>query len=153
MREILFRGKRTDNGEWVYGYLVKHPSAIQIGEDNPWYINVPPADPDDNGGFYNVDPDTVGQYTGLTDKHGAKIFEGDIIQKKAYIYSLGKVNSQEEWIVCGVVVWDNDDEHSSGFWAIDSKDEYGDPTKYYFNNSFMVIGNVHDNPELLEVRE
>ena len=92
-REILFRGFHPCDGpdtivvdgekvkgRWVEGYIVKHPSAIQIGNDySPWYIHVPPVDPDDNGGVFNVLPSSVGQYTGLTDKNGKRIFEGDII--------------------------------------------------------------------------
>ena len=78
-REILFKAKRLDNGEWVEGYLVKYPSAIQVGDCSPWYIQVPPVDPDDSGGKYNVDPSTVCQYTGLTDKNGNRIFEGDVV--------------------------------------------------------------------------
>jgi len=79
MREILFRGKRVDNGEWAYGYLVKHPSAVQVGESSPWCIHVPPMDPDDSGRMCWVDPETIGQYTGIIDKHGEKIFEGDLL--------------------------------------------------------------------------
>lgn len=93
MREILFRGfhpcdgpetivvdEEKVKGRWVEGYIVKHPSAIQIGNDySPWYIHVSPVDPDDNGGVFNVLPSSVGQYTGLTDKNGKRIFEGDII--------------------------------------------------------------------------
>lgn len=93
MRELLFRGFHPCDGpdtivvngekvkgKWAEGYIVKHPSAIQIGNDySPWYIHVPPVDPDDNGGVFNVLPSTVGQYTGLTDKNGKRIFEGDII--------------------------------------------------------------------------
>ena len=79
MREILFKAKRMDNGEWVHGYIVRHPSAVQIGESSPWYIHVPPIDPDDSGGVFNVNPETVCQYTGLTDKNGVKIFEVDIL--------------------------------------------------------------------------
>lgn len=79
MREILFKAKRIDNGEWVEGYIVRHPSAVQVGESSPWYIHVPPIDPDDSGGVFNVNPETVCQYTGLNDKNGVKIFEGDIL--------------------------------------------------------------------------
>ena len=79
MREILFRGKRIDNGEWVEGFLVKHPSAACIGDYSPWYISVPPKDPDDNGGLYNISVESIGQFTGLTDKNDKKIFEDDII--------------------------------------------------------------------------
>lgn len=82
MREILFKAKRLDNGEWVHGYIVRHPSAVQIGESSPWYIHVPPVDPDDNGGIFNIDPETVCQYTGLTDENGVRIFEGDKLADK-----------------------------------------------------------------------
>lgn len=100
MREILFRGFHpcdgpetiVVNGEkvkgrWVEGYIVRHPSAIQIGNNySPWYIHVPPVDPDDNGGVFNVLPSTVGQYTNIdvrreawpqSEKH--KIFTGDML--------------------------------------------------------------------------
>lgn len=95
MREILFRGfhpcdgpdtivvgEEKVKGRWVEGYIVKHPSAIQIGNDySPWYIHVPPVDPDDNGGVFNVLPSTVGQYIGLKDKNGKRIFEGDTLNE------------------------------------------------------------------------
>ena len=99
MRELLFRGFHPCDGpdtivvdgekvkgRWVEGYIVKHPSAIQIGDDySPWYIHVPPVDPDDNGGVFNVLPSTVGQWTGLTDKNGKRVFDGDTLKiaKKA----------------------------------------------------------------------
>ena len=92
MREILFRGFHPCDGldtivvdgekvkgRWVEGYVVKHPSAIQIGDDySPWYIHVPPVDPDDNGGVFNVLPSTVGQYINV-DCLGIKVFEHDVI--------------------------------------------------------------------------
>ena len=104
MRELLFRGFHPCDGpetivvdgekiegRWVEGYIVRHPSAIQIGDDyNPWYIHVPPVDPDDNGGVFNVLPSTVGQYTGLTDRTGKRIFEGDILKTNKYGKDDGK---------------------------------------------------------------
>lgn len=87
MREILFKARRLDNGDWVEGYLVRHPSASQIGDDySTWYIHVPPTDPDDSGGVFNVDPSTVCQYTNINTKEEVgiafeshKIFTGDIL--------------------------------------------------------------------------
>lgn len=75
-REILFRGKRVDNGEWVEGYLM---------DEN--YINVPFNDNDVNGRFddpVEVEPETVCEYTGLNDENDRKIFEGDIVKTSQY---------------------------------------------------------------------
>lgn len=134
MRKIWFRGKRIDNGEWVEGYLVKLPSAIQIGSDySPWYIIVPPVDPDDDGGRYNVDPDTVGQYTGLTVPSG-KIFEHDIVTAKfksnGARFNFTVQYSNEK----GCYVFDNG-RIKVPFCEI---------------RSVRIIGNTHDNHELLE---
>lgn len=136
MREILFRGQREDNGEWVYGYLVKLPSAIMIGDYfNPWYIYVPPKDPEDNGGYYRVIPGTVGQYTGWTDKNGVKIFDGDICE-------IDREGGRFE------IIWDN----PCARVALVSDELYFAFDQFH-SNEISVIGNIHDNPELLEVNK
>ena len=116
MREILFRGKRIDNDEWVYGDLVR------IG--NKSYIT------------HCVDPDTVGQYTGMTDKNDKKIFEGDILEI-----------STNEYREIELVEYDT--EENSGYaFSYKAGMLLGDWDRHYIN----VIGNIHDNPELLKSR-
>lgn len=139
MRGILFRGKRIDNGEWVYGDLVQSPACciFQIYEQ------------DVCGDNFSVDPSTIGQYTGLTDKNGKKIFEGDIVH---YIYDSGKENG---WKVDqnSIIKWD-----FSGFYmdGIFGSNKYACRSGWLENivcnggKFFEVIGNIHDNPELLE---
>ena len=134
MREILFRGKRTDNGEWVEGYVAKRPDAIQFEEGpySPWYIDKPPKDPDDYGGVYSIDPETVGQFTGLEDRNGARIFEGDVVM---LIFTSGQHK--------GKVVF-----HNGGF-CVEALENFVSlqKTPVY---EFERLGNIHDNPELLE---
>lgn len=118
MREILFRGKDVINGEWHYGYYVRRFDDCII------HSGVLPND------YYIVKPETVGQYTGLTDKNGKKIFEGDICWFYGVEYYLG--------------LWEQ-----NAIVAI--TDMTDDEQTHYLNNAEYceVIGNIHDNPELL----
>ena len=123
MREIMFRGKRVDNGEWAYGDLAfKKDGTPCIRFWTKLGIFTARA----------VIPETVGQYTGLTDKNGTKIFEGDIV--------LFNVDER------GVVYYDNEE---TSFMM-----EYGNcivQMGYCFcSRDLEVIGNIHDNPEFLK---
>ena len=125
MREILFRGKRVNNGEWFQGYPCHYG---WIGKEKDYII------PDYASALYTaeVDPETVGQYTGLTDKNGNKIFEGDIVWD----------NYEEER---GVVQWYNDMAKfiiTYSTFTVDFDNVYGE--------ELQIVGNVYDNPELLE---
>lgn len=132
MREILFRGKRVDNGEWVYGFYANIPELS--GKDFIVSIN--------SGLLMEVIPETVGQYTGLTDENGKRIFEGDIVRGKDY------TGDRRE----GSVFYDN----YNAMYMIkpNTKSDYREvncltsltPAEAYLE----VIGNIHDNPELLE---
>lgn len=126
MREILFRGKRTTDGEWCEGNLFidekdeKH--EILLG-----YTNYRIA--------WEVISETVGQFTGLTDKNGEKIFEGDIVITNKFN------NPSKKYIVkynLSFASFIGEDKNEMFFTTFD-----GD------SNDFEVIGNVHDNPELL----
>jgi len=133
MREILFRAKNEDNGKWHYGDLRHYDEGTTIIAQCA-------------GEYAFIDPDTVGQYTGLTDENGKKIFEGDILNyqncgfraigvarfglySSAYGAIAGHVGFYLDWV-------DNDYLRSDiGFWAE--------------KRPIFVIGNIHDNPELV----
>lgn len=153
MREILFRGKRVDNGEWVGGLPIKTYDT-EIGKNSADYANPVPVVLMASGRivlecgcddvpFFNIDeypivnPETVGQYTGLTDKKGTRIFEGDVLS--GHLDDLfPKEESRYE------VVW-----YDYG-WHIKSSDGIFDTMEQNWVDMFFeVIGNIHDNPELM----
>lgn len=136
-REILFRGKRCSDGKWVYGFYVESKYSWKGHKPHKSWI-VPNAI--SNGGFFNVlgryavNDDTVGQYTGLKDKNGTEIYEGDII---SFVDGLKQVNG--EWI-------DNEHIYSVEYSEASFKGVCG-LSKCL--DAVEVIGNIYDNQDLL----
>ena len=146
MREILFRGKRCDNGEWVQGFYVR--------ADHHWHKNGIHKDwialgASANGGWfalhnkYAVKAETCGQFTGLTDKNGKKIFEGDIVAQNWYDHDEPSDDSFGEVVFC---------EYDCSFSVMDIQKDGIVPLGrcHAYHWEAEVIGNIHDNPELLE---
>ena len=146
IREVIFRGKRTDNGEWIEGSLLgidwcDKPSTYSIAPNTPVSV------------FYSVIPETVGQYTGLTDKNGKRIFEGDIV--RATIERAERCQSPR--IENGVIGYDcigmiglilYKDKNGENVWSdfFNELSLSGLIEDYYFE----IIGNIHDNPDILK---
>jgi uncharacterized phage protein (TIGR01671 family) len=138
MREILYRGKRKDNGEWVYGYyLPYHAVKDTNGKDVFAQIFVEPDEKHPKG-WAIVTAETVGQYTGLKDKNGAKIFEGDIVK----YYGICKT-------IIGVVKICEED--FSGLYGVCEAFTDGSGTSLLKAKiDCQVVGNIYDTPELLK---
>lgn len=135
MREILFRGKRIDNGEWVYGDLDQYYDTITYIRS--WVKIVPYLEAVERK-FFSIQKETAGQYTGMKDKNGQNIFEADIVRT---------VYDGIEKIF--VVVWDNEE---LDFKATNGRENYGPGGFRYLLccEEVEVIGNIHDNPELIK---
>lgn len=137
MREILFRGKRTDNGEWVEGAFCPKDCDMPFGPmvDKSSIIKL---DDPCSGFWFEVDPDTVCQFTGLLDKNGKRIFDGDVLRWVGPDGEVGKV----------YVVF------AGGVFALQSVEcPLADPDLFadfeIGEQTLEVIGNIHDNPELM----
>lgn len=160
MREILFRGKRVDNGEWVQGFYVckKRPYFKDKGvnvehliydnieiEDNDYkqFVDTMPIS-------YVVDPKTVSQYTGLTDKYGKKIFEGDIIN----VTSCGTDRFMDVRWNDETLSWELTDVGTPTF-KVNHLFNTIDLTELEVESCYgerisFIVGNVYDNPEMME---
>ena len=144
MREILFRGKRTDNGEWIEGFY--------SAEEYDPYIEkieyIPRIQIIGKCVSLGVIPETVGQYTGLTDKNGKRIFEGDIVKctdtindfEFNAVVEFGNPNGEYNWGYQLKFISGEESNFDILCW-VDMEE-----TGAYIE----VIGNIHDNPELLE---
>lgn len=160
MREILFRGKRTDNGEWVDGYLAAYDLICpNYPEDTSnatgdYYGQTPYV------GLVEVDPSTVGQYTGLKDKNGVNIFEGDIVDlfgmkgkvvQECGAFGIGFMKTIDYDLLESKIPFNNSanfcfNDNFISFWEVFWNYEQDDNPLY----EVEVIGNIHDNPELIE---
>lgn len=126
MREILFRGKRLDNGEWVQGTYYRQTEFYGTPQEKHFIITSTETLGDDGAlEYFEVDPATVGQFTGLTDKNGKRIFEGDVV-----VATNRRRLSNKPY----EVVYDP----LSAYWQCAPAREP------------VIVGNVHDNPDLVE---
>lgn len=126
-REIKFRGKRVGSNEWVYGSYVNYqnPDLSRTIGIMTWM-----------GVFFEVHPETVGQYTGLKDKDGNEIYEGDVYEINA--------TKREIKFICGAFVCGIE---RVGYAPLAWQGEHEDD---FFTQTVIVIGNIHDNPELIK---
>ena len=139
MSKILFRGKRTDNDEWIKGFYV-HLHDDKGHESHRIYTGYAETDCGDYyPDWFEVDPETVGQYTGHTGMKRKEIFEGDIVQR----YKTG-FNPPRKYREPYVVHMNSEFPRAI--------EEYYSPFEHFSEKvGYEIIGNIHDNPELLEV--
>lgn len=132
MREILFKAKRIDNGEWVEGCcaVYKSKTFISININEAFYIPVL--------SWFEVVPETLCQFTGLTDKNGKRIWENDIVEAWSQgSRAIGTVKQRVDGLWIMSPAWQNHD-----FWEL-KPNSNGETT-------VEVLGNAFDNPELLQ---
>ena len=142
MRNILFRGKRVDNGEWIEGYYV-YISAGEFTYDREHHF-IQTEYKGRMGPVYDVEPKTVGQYTEFYDVNGKNIFEGDIVERVRKVEGQPRrmyvVDHRGSWML-----WNGpDDDDFLWNWCAPATD-HGVQV-----GGCIIVGNIHDNPEWLE---
>lgn len=140
MREILFRGKRLDNGEWIYGYYAKLPHPITAFlKDYIVEVKFDETDVVGETDYVLVNPKTVGQFTGLLDNNGKKIFGDDIVN---FYEVLGQKEITKPFK--GVVKYGN------GYYYVEYINERNQKGKWNLSSCWhlVVVGNIHENGEL-----
>ena len=140
-REMLFRGKSIGTGKWLYGHLFNY--GLTAPSNVPCISVCVPTSWEEAYNLYTVNPETIGQYTGLKDKNGKNIFEGDILE---YI---GKRKDNMNKVYFRKVVF------HEGMFALLSKELQAYSALNYHcmkdgRSAWRVIGNIHDNPELIK---
>ncbi len=136
-REILFRGKRVDNGEWIEGYFL--PGNERQSLHPCIFVYLPETQSFE---CFDIDIDTLGEYTGLTDKNGTRLFEGDIVKITGF-----------HTTAIAAVKYGSTKESTSWGWYFDDNDGHA---YFLMSKAFcedyngIIIGNIHDTPELLK---
>lgn len=135
MRAIKFRGKQINGGNWIYGYYFSYKNADDTIDHivTPGEYSSKPLD------FFYVHPETVGQFTCLTDKNGKEIYEGDIIKEKESKYCGEYRLYRVYWCDDNMQYFMADDDCCDSLPLCELEVDYS-----------VIIGNIHDNPELLK---
>ena len=134
MREILFKAKRTDNGEWVEGYVVRKHGLYFIYD----IVNSESC----RQNIYEIDPETLCQFTGLYDRYGNKIWENDILKTWSDEYAQVKFGFYDTGFASG--------DYNQGFYVYFSEESFLRKELGYWCKESYVRGNIFDNPELLK---
>ena len=145
MRDIIFRGKSTKTGEWIKGYYIHFQDNLRNREAHRISDGYADSMPEGDGydfcaGFEDINPETLGQFTGVYDNKGVPIYEGDIVR---YRWTDERYKRNQKFYI-GEVEWN---EWEAG-WGL----------KHCMNVSFRsarleVVGNIHDNPDYPELRK